>query len=182
MKENDDIFGLSGNLGQAKKLSPLWGAVAGTGLGTIGAIGARQFGAPGGALERNSEWVGFGLGAAASGALLLSKKMRSAGWTGLAAAFLNNGLRGLEGLMFSSATSGPVIRPVTAFMNGGQGLGMAEMRPTGAFLGAHGDAPQLLGTNIAQGSQQVQLLGKHGDGPQLDSHAGHWGATHFSSR
>lgn len=177
-----NAFGLN-EFGQAGDLNPMWGAVAGTGLGTLGAIGVRQFTKWG----RWSEWIGFGLGAVASGALMLTGS-REAGWTGLASSFLNNGVRALEYEFFMprAAANGQmaghfgdvVIEPTQALQGG---LGIATVEPSQALLGAaqynpDPSQPELVGATLQQASDHVQLVG----GPALAAHAGHWGATHFN--
>jgi hypothetical protein len=177
-----DAFGLEGHtqLGAAKARGPMTGVIAGAGLSTIAAIGARQFGR--GAIAANSELVGFSVGAAASAALMLSKNKatKSAGMVGLASAFLSTGLRALEGFMFRGTSAagwrGPVIEPTTAFM-GSRGMGMVDIQPTTAFLGeGGGQMPQLVGASLQAASDHVQLVG----GPQLSQHSSNWGATHFT--
>lgn len=91
-----DAFGLD-QLGQPVGLNPVWGAAVGAGLGTVGAIGVRRLMPQ---YEKHSELIGFGLGAGASAAMLAFEGTRAAGWTGLASAFLNNGLRSLERMFF----------------------------------------------------------------------------------
>lgn len=172
-----DAFGLD-EFGQPTGLNPLWGAVAGTGLGTIGAIAVRQFTSYG----KHSELIGFGLGALASGVMIFFKGTRAAGWTGLAAAFLNNGLRQLEGMLMAApaAAAGTgmgdvTVEPITALRGAGQ-FGVVEMEQETALTGPTADRegmPQLVGAGIANASQHVQLLG----GPGLAQFAGHWGAT-----
>lgn len=179
-----DAFGLD-EFGQPAGLNPVWGAAIGTGLGTLGAIAARQFTNYG----RHSELIGFGLGAAASGAMIAFPGTRAAGWTGLAGAFLNNGLRQLELMFFMpkvdlvargeagmealrtemAKMDGVVIEP-THEVRGHMGMGLVEVEPTHQV----GDTmPELVGASLAAANEHVQLVG----GPQLAQHSGHWGAT-----
>jgi len=171
-----DAFGLD-ELGAPAGLSPMWGAVAGSGLGTVTSMAARRFGT--GKLAQHAEAVGFLTAAAASGAMILTRRMRAAGWTGLAAAFLNNGLRALEQYMAAPSLSGwggVVVEPTTSFAGRG-GLGLVDVERTTSFQGM-GDLPQLVGANLQSASDHVQLVG----GPALNSVAGHWGATLFGAQ
>jgi hypothetical protein len=177
-----DAFGLD-EMGQPVGLNPVWGAVVGTGLGTLGAIGARQFSPK---LAKHSELVGLGLSAAASGAMLFFEGTRAAGWTGLASAFLNNGLRQVEMMMFAPQAAEAVAEQATAMA---QEMVAANNQVSGAVveeayaLGApvvedtyalgQGQLPELVGANLAAANEHVQLMG----GPALAQHAGHWGAT-----
>lgn len=181
MARDVDAFGLDG-FGRAVGMSPLWGAVVGTGVGTLGAVAARQF-API-TWARWSEAIGFGMGALASGVMIAFKGTRAAGWTGLASAFLNNGLRQIELMLFmpkSAPAAGwgrlgdVVIEPTQALMGRGS-LGLVDIEPEQALLGAThdtGEMPMLVGANLAAASDHVQLVG----GPALAQFSGHWGAT-----
>lgn len=164
-----DAFGLD-EMGQPVGLNPVWGAVVGTGLGTVGAIATRQF-AP--KLAKHSELVGFGLSALASGTMIFFEGTRAAGWTGLASAFLNNGLRQMEQMFFApslpeqaaaAAVDGVVIDPAEV-------LGLTEINP--AQVLGNNELPTLVGASVGDASQHVQLVG----GPALAKHSGHWGAT-----
>jgi hypothetical protein len=181
MARDVNAFGLDG-FGRPVGMSPLWGAVVGTGVGTVGAVAARQF-APV-SWAKWSEAIGFGLSALASGVMIAFKGTRAAGWTGLASAFLNNGLRQIELMLFMPAASVPaagwgrfgdvVIEPTQALM--GNGMGLVDIEPEQALFGAThdtGDMPMLVGANLAAASDHVQLVG----GPALAQFAGHWGAT-----
>lgn len=169
-----DAFGLD-QLGAPSGLNPLWGAVAGSGLGTVASMGLRRFGS--GGMAKHAEALGFLAGAAASGAMIMMRRTRAAGWTGLAAAFLNNGLRALEQYA-TGGFSGVVIDPITAFS--GSGMGIVDVSPTTAFSGPTGgmgaQLPQLVGATLQSASEHVQLVG----GPPLSDVASHWGHTHFS--
>jgi hypothetical protein len=171
--EDIDAFGLD-QFGQARGLNPLWGAAAGSGLGTVVSLGLKKFGSP--TMLKHSEAIGFLAGAAAGGAMIAMKNTRAAGWTALAAAFLNNGLRALDTYVregFDGSMDGVVISPTTAFSGRG-GLGLVEISPTTAFSDAQ--MPQLVGASLQAASDHVQLVG----GPALSDLASHYGATHFS--
>lgn len=169
-----DAFGLD-QFGQARGLSPMWGAVAGSGLPTVVSMGARRLGGAG-FLGRHHEAAGFLAGAAAAGAMIAMKGTRAAGWTALAAAFLSSGLRAVEAELFGGGgLSGVVIDPTTAFQgHRGGGMGLVEVNPATAFSG--GQMPQLVGANLQSASDHLQLVG----GPALSDIAHHWGHTHFS--
>jgi len=175
--EYDDVdaFGLD-EFGQPRGLNPLWGAVAGSGLGTVAAMGLRRFGGP--TMAKHAEGIGFGVAAAAAGGMIAFKGSRAAGWTALAAAFLNNGLRAVEQYFLRDETAGwggVVVSPTTSFQGYGGGMGLVEVQPTTSFSDAQ--LPQLVGASLQQASDHVQLVG----GPALNAHSGHWGATLFSS-
>lgn len=168
-----DAFGLD-EMGQPVGLNPVWGAVVGTGLGTFGAIATRQF-AP--KLAGKSELIGFGLSALASGSMIAFEGTRAAGWTGLASAFLNNGLRQMELMFFAPKFAEAAIDAGVqghwgdVVIDPTEALGLVEINQTQA-LGA-GDMPTLVGASIGDASDHVQLVG----GPSLAEHGGHWGAT-----
>lgn len=169
---NVDAFGLD-EMGQPVGLNPVWGAVVGTGLGTATAIATRQFMSQ---YADKSELIGFGVAALASGAMIAFEGTRAAGWTSLASAVLNNGLRSVELMFFSP---GGAEMAVDTGVRGHMGevvvdpaavLGLVEIEPT-QVLG-DGEMPTLVGS-IADASQHTQLVG----GPALATHGGHWGAT-----
>lgn len=194
MKKNDknlgggvDAFGLD-DFGMPAGLNPMWGAVAGTGVGTVAAVATRQF-AP--TKYKWSEAIGFGAAGLVAGGMLFFENTRAAGWTALASAFLNNGLRQIEMMLYDSklkaaatATTAPttqgvgdvVIEPTQALM--GSQMGLVDIEQAQALLGAGegSDMPHLVGANLAAANQHVQLVG----GPALAQHSGSWGATHFS--
>ena len=139
MKQNTDLglgadaFGLD-EMGQPVGLNPVWGAVVGTGLGTVGAIATRKF-VP--SMAKHSELIGLGLSALASGSMIMFEGTRAAGWTGLASAFLNNGLRQLELMLLApSLTQQPEVTtpPVEgAFGRARRHLGEVVIDPTQAL-------------------------------------------------
>ena len=187
-----DAFGLD-EFGSPVGLNPLWGAVAGTGISTLGSMGVRQFATPGGKWWKYSEAIGFGLGALTGGGLLFWEGTRSAGWTALASAFLNSGLRQLEAMVLApdpaammkqmmdqaaaAGVAGAVIEPTTVLA--GQ-VGIPQIEPTqvisGNFAEANVDMPQLVGAGLEQANDHIQLVG----GPALSQFAGAWGSTHFN--
>jgi hypothetical protein len=176
-EEYDDVdaFGLD-EFGQPRGLNPLWGAVAGSGLGTVAAMGLRRWGS--GRMAKYAEPIGFGLAAATAGTMIAFKGSRAAGWTALAAAFLNNGLRSVEEMMAGrfdgvAGWGGVVVNPTTSFQGYGGGMGLVEVQPTTSFQDAA--LPQLVGASLQSASDHVQLVG----GPALNAFSGHWGATLF---
>lgn len=168
-----DAFGLD-DMGQPDG-NPMWGAMLGTGLGTVAAIGVKRYTKHG----KHAELIGMGA-AMASGLALYLFGQRSSGVTAAVAGLLNNGLRALEGVLFKNAVqmSGVVIEPTQSLMGGGygRGMGMVDIQPTEALSGPVADysqMPQLVGAGLQQAADHIQLVG----GPQLAQHSGSWGAT-----
>jgi hypothetical protein len=172
--DDADSFGLDQFGASRGGLPEMWGATAATGVGTVTALGLRRFGS-GKAMEY-SEALGFLAGAAVSGAMISMKRTRSAGLTGLAAAFLNNGLRALAHFMEPSRAWGGVVIDPTQALQGyrGGGMGLVEIERTQALSGS--EMPQLVGATLQSASDHVQLVG----GPALSDIAHAWGHTHFS--
>ncbi len=79
-------------LAQAGDVSPIWGVVASgvTGTGTAVAIRATT------SMDKNAELIGMGVGTLAGLAMMMSKRTRAAGFTGIVTAIVNNGLRYAE--------------------------------------------------------------------------------------
>lgn len=170
-----DAFGLD-EFGAPAGLNPFWGAVVGPGAAAVAAVGLRQFtSSP--TMLRHSEAIGALVGGLASGVMVAMKGTRAAGWTGLAALAAGALPRLLETYVLSPAApgvSGVVIEPTQALMGYGGGMGMVEIERTQALMG--NDMPQLVGANLRSASDHVQLVG----GPALNSHAAHFGSTHFN--
>lgn len=171
MARNVDFFGLD-SMGQPDG-NPMWGAFVGTGLGTLAAIGVKQY-MP--RQAKHAEVIGMGAGVL-GGAILWLAGHRASGITGAVSAVLNNGLRALEGYVFKSSAAmsgarglrGVVIEPT-------QALGMVDVERTQALMGAtsdNGGMPQLVGANLQSAADHIQLVG----GPQLAQHSGAFGAT-----
>lgn len=87
-------MGVNG-LGAVAGLHPSAGAALSVGLGTGTAIGVRMFTG----LDKWSELIGGGVGVGAGMALMLSPKTRGAGFTGIVAAGISNGLRFVEAMV-----------------------------------------------------------------------------------
>jgi hypothetical protein len=197
-----DLFGLD-EFGVPVGMNQLWGAVISGGLGTGTSIAVRALAkdAVAGAFDwkKYSEGIGFGVAAGASGLMMAFPGTRSAGWAGLAVAFMTNGLRQLE-KMFEKKTAlgAAVVEPlngvVMEHLSPGTrdvGLGVA----TSAYVPeAYGTIPGVYGTpvagtqigtappidlmaagNLPANSYQVQLMG----GPQMSGLGAHYGATLF---
>lgn len=162
-----DAFGLD-EFGQPDG-NPMWGAILGTGLGTVTAMGVKRYTKYG----KWAELMGFGASVVAGG-VMYAMGMKSSGITAVASGALNNGLRALEGLLFKDSGTmqglrGVVIEPT-------QALGMTEIVPTEALMGATSDQgamPQLVGATMQSAADHITLVG----GPSLAQHSGAWGAT-----
>ncbi len=161
--------------------NPMWGAMIGTGLGTVTAIGVARY-VKNPKVAKHAELFGLGASVLSGGALWLMG-MRSSGVTAAVAGLLNNGLRALEKVLFKDAAMmgnlrGVVIEPTQALAghNYGGGMGMVDITPTQALAGPVADysqMPQLVGANLRDAADHIQLVG----GPQLAQHSGAWGAT-----
>lgn len=151
----------------------MWGAFIGTGLGTVTAIGIRNYTK----YARHAELIGMGAGIAAGAVMYFVPGMKASGVTAAVAALLNNGLRALEQKFMASA---PVSLPAQGLrgvtIEPTQALGMIDIQPTEALMGAtsdYRDMPQLVGATLSSAADHVQLVG----GPVLAQQAGAWGAT-----
>lgn len=166
-----DFFGLD-SMGQPDG-NPMWGAFVGTGLGTLTAIGVKQYMPK---QAKHAELIGMGAGVL-GGAVLYFAGHKSSGITSAVSAVLNNGIRALEQVVFKQSAAmaglrglrGVVIEPT-------QALGMVDIERTQALMGATADGggmPQLVGANLQSAADHIQLVG----GPQLAQHSGAFGAT-----
>lgn len=140
-------------------------------------MAARQMSTPGSFTAVHSEAVGAGVAIVAGGLLAAFPATRAAGWTAMATALVNNGLRAVENLMSHQATAGAWgevrVEPTRAFA-GHLGMVTAEQR---ANLGA-AQLPTLVGAGqLGTPARQVQIMG----GPAVSSLAGHYGATIFGN-
>ena len=157
-----DLFGLD-EFGQATGLSPLWGAVAGAGFQSAGAIAWRAY--KNDKDDAYADLVGAGAGALAGGVMMAFEGTRHAGWTAVAVSLVAGLSRYAETKLMEApagATAGyglPTIEPQYA-------LGLPTIEPTQAFGNA--DMPQLVGN-------QPELVG----GPAVSGLAQHYGATLF---
>lgn len=188
-----NLFGLNA-YGVPQGMERLWGSVAATGVGTLGAIAARRFASPGSWASRWSEAVGLLAGAGASLAMIGFESTRAAGWMGLVSTGLNNGLRILEQVMFggqvaglgwyTTETANPMLGMPTAHQINGVGYPVAADQPH-AYGTVPGVAGPVAGPVVDQGQSpinllngQINLLGN--GGPSISSLSSLYGSTHFS--
>lgn len=138
-----DIFGLD-EFGEATGLPAIYGAMIGSGAGTVAAIGVRSIKPE---WAGYSELIGLGVGVAAGGAMAFwpGGHLRHAGWVAMAAAVLNNGLRSAEayfkGLMGTGLRGAMVENVPRAAGLQGAGLGLIQAEP----LSGPGRQAMLLG-------------------------------------
>lgn len=162
----DDVnfFGID-EFGDPAGLGALYGAMIGSGAGTLAAIGYRSFRS---ADPFYSELVGLAAGVLAGGVMVaMGQNTRHAGWTAMAAAVLSNGLRAAEAHFRGGATAPPSsTQPGT---HGAQ-IDMLRGHQVEALNGA---AAHLLGS-----PSQVQLMG----GPQVSMMAQKYGSTYVGQR
>lgn len=90
-----DFFGIDGGLGRGGEVNPMWGAVAGTGAGTLVAVGVTQFTSQ----DRHAELIGLGAALVIGGVMAAFRSTRSAGFTAMAAGVLNNGVRATAAML-----------------------------------------------------------------------------------
>jgi hypothetical protein len=95
-----DMFGLD-EFGMPAGADSLWGAVVGGGLGTGTAIIVRRVTDPGSTLYNYSEALGLLAGGIAGGVMMAFPGSRRMGWAAIAAAFVTNGLRQVESMLFA---------------------------------------------------------------------------------
>lgn len=76
-------------------VNPLWGVAAAGAAGNGTAIGVRAMSG----MDKHAELIGLGVGVAAGLGLMISPKTRAAGFAGIVAALMSNGLRYAEQLM-----------------------------------------------------------------------------------
>lgn len=179
-----NLLGLN-QFGNPTGMERVWGAAVGAGAGTIGAIAARRLAAPGGWASRWSEAVGLLVGAGASTAMIAMPGTRAAGWMGLVAVTLNNGLRLLEQVLFGSGqvgwytteTANPHLGMVQANQVNGLGYQVAAQQPH-----AYGTVPGVAGPMQDNGQPPVNLLGGQinllgGGSPSIAGLSSMYGAT-----
>lgn len=192
-----DLFGLD-EFGQNPGVDGLWGAAIGAGLSTGTSIALR-------ALTKNptvhkwSEGIGFLVGGGVSGAMAAMEKTRYAGWTGLMTAFLSNGLRQVETLLFpddaaqmmaamqkklaaAMAKLSPEDQKVINELKGAMPELMAPVVEfaapvieTAGYLGSAPPVNLMDNSHLGAGAADVQLMG----GPEISGLGAHFGATLF---
>jgi hypothetical protein len=189
-----DLFGLD-EFGQNPGKDAIWGAAIGAGLGTGTAIALRAF-TKNSTLHKYSEGIGFLVGGGVSGAMAAMEKTRYAGWVGLMTAFLSNGLRQAETLLFPSDGAAQIAvlqKQIAAMIAAGaklpvDGWGVAlpefaapvvEMGAPviemGGYLGATPPVNLMGNGGLGAGAADVQIQG----GPAISGLASHFGATLF---
>lgn len=89
-----DFFGLDA-YGMPAGVNPMWGALAGSAVGTLTAVGITQFTDK----DRWAELIGFGASALAGGIMAIFPATRNAGWTAMAVGLANNGVRAAYGFL-----------------------------------------------------------------------------------
>lgn len=190
-------------LGQAASgdVSPVWGVVASgvTGTGTAMALRSMT------GMDKNAELIGMGAGVAAGVALMLGKKTRAAGFTGVVTALLANGLRYVEALTSKkqqikdlqgaqvtflekrAATKIPVAQQLelakAAAAAAGFGIVTTERRTLAGGLGAI--SAQRVQAFGAMSAQQVPLFGGGGLGivsPEVVRSLGGAGPVQFQGQ
>lgn len=185
-----NLLGLN-QFGNPTGMERVWGAAVGTGAGTIGAIAARRLGTAGGWASRNSEVVGLLTGGVVSAAMIAMEGTRAAGWMGLVATVLNNGLRIVEQALFggvagvgwyTTETANPLLGMVQANQVNGLGYQVAAQQPH-----AYGTVPGVAGPMQDNGQPPVNLLGGQinllGQGsPSIAGLSQMYGATVMGSR
>jgi hypothetical protein len=95
-----DMFGLD-EFGQVSGADSMWGAVIGGGLGTGAAIVTRAMTKPTSRIHQFSEGIGLLAGGIAGGVMMAFPNSRRMGWAAIATAFVTNGLRQMENMLFA---------------------------------------------------------------------------------
>jgi len=136
-----DFFGLD-DMGEPFGLSPIYGGMVGSGVGTIASIWARS--SP--SLGAKSELIGLGAGLAVGAAMVAFPSTRYSGWVAMASAVLNNGLRAAEWAFktapaAATTTQGALGRYSVSALNSAAGLGVYTAKslngpPQAQLLGA----------------------------------------------
>jgi hypothetical protein len=163
-----DLFGLD-EFGAPVGLAPLYGAMIGTGAGTLAAIGVRSMKPEWGG---KSELIGLAAGVLAGGLMVAFPGTRHAGWVAMASAGLNNGLRAVE-QYYRSTGYGPFVAP--AVFNPANAHPLGEQRiERRQGLGF----PQIENRNQLMGLGRSRLPGASLVGPgKFNQGAGHWGTS-----
>lgn len=192
-----DLLGLD-EFGQNPGLPNVYGALIGAGIGTLTPIAARQFASPGDWAYDNAEWLGVGIGLAASAAMYAMPSTRHAALWSAAGVVAAAGLRAVAKSLFGAgALSDAMVQPLPPIA-GAYGLGIPMMNPTpyvanpelgdamistvppvygasGLAGPQFGSAPPVNLVGNSLGAQQAQLLG----GPLTDGLSKHYGVTLF---
>lgn len=129
-----DFFGLDR---AGSEVNPMWGAVAGTGAGTLAAVGVTQFTD----MDKYSELIGLGVGVVLGGVMAAFRSTRAAGFTAMAAAVLNNGVRASAQLLSAKQqVKDATGAQVTAASAGVKGMGAIYSQGVPALAGLPGQA------------------------------------------
>jgi len=201
-----DLFGLD-EFGQNPGADAIWGAAVGVGLSTGTSIALRAM------VDKDanpdiykwSEGIGFLVGGGVSGAMAAMEKTRYAGWVGLMSAFLSNGLRQIETLLFTPKTEAEKAAEKAAADKKAadeaaakEAARIAALTTTGDWgrlpqfaapvvemagpvverLGLSGSRPPISfagNSHLGAGARDVQIQG----GPAIDGLGAHFGATLF---
>lgn len=157
-----DFFDIgSQGLGRGGEVNPMWGAVAGTGVGTLSAVGVTQFTDA----DKYAELIGLGAAVVVGGIMAIFRSTRSAGLTAMAAGALNNGVRAAAALMSQKQA----VKDAT-------GAQVTQSAATTKGIGAvYTSQVPGLGAVRAQG---VPSLGMPPGAPPFDSNQ--WGSTGVS--
>lgn len=194
--DDANAFGLGAD-GRPVGLNPMWGSTGAAALGTLTAVGVRQFTAK----DKWSELIGFGAAAVPSVAMIFPKRTRAAGWSGLITAMLTNGVRFVECMVSDkekakaevgatitktedAGAQAPAVTPDAAANGQTQGV---DIQRIPAFAGAQLGLVTPQATRALNGAAGPQLLGQgRSQGPQLmgaqtgSGMSGHWGSHHFN--
>jgi hypothetical protein len=165
----------------ASDMNPMWGAVASGAVGTGAAVAVQSFSG----MDKHSELIGLGAGVATGAVLMLGKKTRAAGVTGVATAVVVSGIRAVQAMMSAKqkmkdikgaeatflATKAAVKVPMkdqlaayqAAAKAGGFGIVSPERVPTLGAISAQ-QIPTMNGGLGAISAQQVPTMGGGGLG------------------
>jgi hypothetical protein len=206
--DDANAFGLDA-YGSPMGLNPMWGAMIGSGVGTLTSVALRQF-VKTKTLSTDkgvdlTEAVALGVAAVPSLAMIFwpGKAARAAGWTSLFAAVLNHGPRIAEAFLSDKekvkTVAAIAAESATAPAGGGGGtqgarLGQVEIQQIPALAGANLGlvAPEMIKALGAPHEELPQLIGSPLaqaqreiqllGGPQLSDLAGRFGSTHFNKQ
>lgn len=184
MNDFGDGFGWDGMGDPMGAWNPVWGALAGSAVGTGTAIATRQY-AKTIPWKKYAELVGLGANALVSIAGMFYGPSRAASWTSLAAGLGNHVPRALEDVLINYAASSGVVGMASIQRVGravgvhGSGMGMPVMEPTrqAELLGQAGERARLLGAAESTGAQS-RLMG----GPAFSTIGNHFGSSIVGAR
>ena len=174
-----DIFGLD-EFGDPTGLGAIYGAMVGTGVGTVTSIAVRSWWPE---KTSYSELIGLGAGLLAGGVMAAFPETRHAGWVAMASAVLNNGLRAAEiqfrGLSIQSCPKDQ--HPDSS------GKCVADTTTTQGHLGTYAIEPVQPMNGPSLGLYQAEALNGPGPGgvtlfgpPTQQTIAKHYGASYLN--